>query len=60
MGGTMGAAEAYIDGDWSTDQLTNVTRVFSANMPILESMKNNQNWLIKAALSLRTPHVKTH
>ncbi|MEC9122288.1 MAG: SAM-dependent methyltransferase, partial [Pseudomonadota bacterium] len=25
MGGTMGAAEAYIDGDWSTDQLTNVT-----------------------------------
>ena len=52
MGGTMGAAEAYIDGDWSTDQLTNVTRVFSANMPILESMKNNQNWLIKAALKL--------
>ena len=52
MGGTMGAAEAYIYGDWSTDQLTNVTRVFSANMPILESMKNNQNWLIKAALKL--------
>ena len=52
MGGTMGAAEAYIDGDWSTDQLTNVTRVFSANMPILESMKNNQNWLIKSALKL--------
>ena len=52
MGGTMGAAEAYIDGDWSSDQLTNVTRVFSANMPILESMKNNQNWLIKAALKL--------
>ncbi|MEC8268313.1 MAG: cyclopropane-fatty-acyl-phospholipid synthase family protein, partial [Pseudomonadota bacterium] len=52
MGGTMGAAEAYIDGDWSTDQLTNVTQVFSANMPILESMKNNQNWLIKSALKL--------
>jgi cyclopropane-fatty-acyl-phospholipid synthase len=52
MGGAMGAAEAYIDGDWSTDQLTNVTRVFSANMPILESMKNNQNWLIKSALKL--------
>ena len=51
-GGTMGAAEAYIDGDWSTDELTNVTRVFSANMPILESMKNNQNWLIKGALKL--------
>ena len=52
MGGTMGAAEAYIDGDWSTDQLTNVTRVFSANMPILESMKNKQNWLIKSALKI--------
>ena len=52
MGGTMGAAEAYIDGDWSTDQLTSVTRVFSSNMPILESMKNKQNWLIKSALKL--------
>lgn len=52
MGGTMGAAEAYIDGDWSTDQLTNVTRVFSSNMPILESMKNKQNWLIKSVLRL--------
>ena len=48
----MGAAEAYIDGDWSTEELTHVTQVFSANMPILESMKNNQNWLVKSALKL--------
>lgn len=52
MGGTVGAAEAYIDGDWSTEELTHVTQVFSANMPILESMKNNQNWLVKSALKL--------
>ena len=51
-GGTVGAGEAYIEGDWSTEQLTEVTRVFSANMPILESMKSNQNWLIKVALKL--------
>ena len=51
-GGTMGAAEAYIDGDWSTEQLTDVTRVFSANIPILEAMKNKQNWFIKAGVKL--------
>ena len=51
-GGTVGAGEAYIEGDWSTEQLTEVTRVFSANMPILESMKSNQNWLVKVALKL--------
>ena len=51
-GGTMGAAEAYIDGDWSTEQLTDVTRVFSANIPILEAMKHKQNWLIKAGVKL--------
>ena len=51
-GGTMGAAEAYIDGDWSTEQLTDVTRVFSANIPILEAMKHEQNWFIKAGVKL--------
>ena len=51
-GGTVGAGEAYIDGDWSTDDLTAVTRVFSANMPTMDSMKANQNWLIKAAMGL--------
>jgi cyclopropane-fatty-acyl-phospholipid synthase len=51
-GGTMGAAEAYIDGDWSTEQLTDVTRVFSANIPILEAMKHKQNWFIKAGVKL--------
>ena len=43
MGGTIGAGEAYIDGDWSTEQLTDVTRVFSANMPLLEAMKDDTN-----------------
>ena len=52
MGGTIGGGEAYIDGDWSTEQLTEVTRVFSANMPLLEAMKDQQNWLVKAALKL--------
>jgi len=51
-GGTVGAGEAYIDGDWSTDDLTAVTRVFSANMPTMDSMKANQNWLVKAAMGL--------
>ena len=51
-GGTMGAAEAYIDGDWPTEQLTDVTRVFSANIPILEAMKHKQNWFRKAGVKL--------
>ncbi|MEM8493194.1 MAG: cyclopropane-fatty-acyl-phospholipid synthase family protein [Pseudomonadota bacterium] len=50
MGGTIASGEAYIDGDWSTPDLTQVTRLFSANMASMESMQANQQWYTKLAL----------
>ena len=51
-GGTIASGEAIIEGDWSTPDLTAVTRVFSANLQTLESMQNKQHWTVRAALKL--------
>ena len=51
-GGTIASGEAFIEGDWSTPDLTAVTRVFSANLQTLESMQNKQHWTVRAALKL--------
>jgi len=51
-GGTIASGEAYIEGDWSTPDLTAVTRLFSANLQTLESMQNKQHWTVRAALKL--------
>jgi len=51
-GGTIASGEAYIDGDWSTPDLTEVTRLFSANMDSMESMQASQHWYTKLALKL--------
>jgi cyclopropane-fatty-acyl-phospholipid synthase len=51
-GGTIASGEAYIDGDWSTPDLTEVTRLFSANMDSMESMQSSQHWYTKLALKL--------
>ncbi len=51
-GGTIASGEAYIDGDWSTPDLTEVTRLFSANMDSMERMQSSQHWYTKLALKL--------
>lgn len=51
-GGTIGSGEAYIDGDWSSRNLTEVTRLFCANMQTMEAMRGKQNWLTRNALKL--------
>jgi cyclopropane-fatty-acyl-phospholipid synthase len=51
-GGTIASGEAYIDGDWSSPDLTMVTRLFSANMEAMESMQANQHWYTRLALRL--------
>jgi len=51
-GGTIASGEAYIDGDWSTPDLTQVTRLFSANMDSMESMQASQHWYTRAALKV--------
>lgn len=38
FGGSIGAGEAYIHGYWSTDNLTNVVRIFVRNRDVLANM----------------------
>ncbi|MFT4767001.1 MAG: cyclopropane-fatty-acyl-phospholipid synthase, partial [Glaciecola sp.] len=59
--GTVAAGEAYIDGDWSTPDLTEVTRLFSANMQAMESVESKQHWYTKLALKIaHTMNRNTH
>ena len=51
-GGGIAAGETYIEGLWSTPDLTSVTRAFSANLAMLGAMSDRQNLLAKTALKL--------
>lgn len=51
-GGTIAAGEAYIAGDWSSPDLTAVTRLFSANMDSIDAMEAGQHWYTRLALKL--------
>ncbi|MFN2167799.1 MAG: class I SAM-dependent methyltransferase, partial [Anaerolineae bacterium] len=51
-GGTIASGESYIDGDWSSPDLTRVTRLFCANLPTMEAMEQRQSRLLRVALSL--------
>ena len=51
LGGSNGAAEAYLQGRWHTDDLTKVIRVFARNRHIIDKMEkgfaNFAKWLIR-------------
>ena len=51
-GGGIAAGETYIEGFWSSTDLTAVTRVFSANLAMLSAMSERQNLLAKTALKV--------
>ena len=51
-GGAVGAAEAYLDGDWSTDNLTVVIRMFLQNRPVLEELQRKMSCFSKLGLKL--------
>jgi cyclopropane-fatty-acyl-phospholipid synthase len=38
-GGTIGAAEAYMQGKWETDDLTRVIRVLVRNVDVMDGME---------------------
>jgi len=40
LGGTVGAGEAYADGDWETPELTQLVRLMVANRTALEGLDN--------------------
>lgn len=52
-GGSIAAGEAYIRGYWSTPNLTEVMRFFSANLALLEGFKSKHSWLFKQTLRLQ-------
>ena len=51
-GGGIAAGETYIEGLWSSPDLTAVTRAFSANLAMLGAMSDRQNLVAKTALKL--------
>lgn len=52
FGGSVGAGEAYMSGYWSSPDLTQVFRVFSLNMQVVNRMESQQSWIGKLSLKL--------
>ncbi len=50
--GALGAAEAYMDGDWETDNLTGVVRVLARNQAALQNLNGGLARLARPALAL--------
>lgn len=52
-GGSIGVAEAFIDGKWSSPNLTNVIRIFAKSQQQTDNLEEKQSWSnkIKNALS---------
>jgi cyclopropane-fatty-acyl-phospholipid synthase len=52
LGGSIGAAESYMDGQWQTDDLTKVVQILVRNRDLLDSMEGGlamfANQLLKA------------
>lgn len=57
FGGSVGAAESYMDGDWQTDDLVGLMRLLIRNRNLLDAMEGGSariaGWLMKAAHALR-------
>ena len=51
-GGAIAAGRTYFQGLWSSPSLVDVTRLFSANMAVLDGMDQKQSWLVRAMLAL--------
>lgn len=46
-GGSIGAAEAYIDGKWSSPQLTQVIQIMARNQSQLDALDSKTRWINK-------------
>lgn len=56
LGGTIGAAESYIDGDWGTDNLTDLIRIMIRNMDSVSKME--RTWSKARMLLHRIKHAR--
>ena len=45
FGGSIGASEAFMTGQWSTDDLTTVVRIIILNTEVLEGLEKGLAWL---------------
>lgn len=45
FGGSIGAAESYMAGGWTSEDLTNVIRVMTRNRAVLETVESGMAWL---------------
>lgn len=48
--GSIGGGEAYMSGHWDSPDVTQVVRLFSKNIDLLNKLDNNQSWLSKLSL----------
>lgn len=44
-GGSIGAAESFIDGDWTSPELTDVIRLVARNLAWLDKLESKMGWL---------------
>jgi len=51
-GGSIASGESYIKGHWSSPAPVEVTRLFSANLAMLDSFEAGQSGLVKMALKI--------
>ena len=52
LGGSIGAGESFMQGHWSSANLTEVIQVFTANMHLLQAMDAKQSLLKRAGLAV--------
>lgn len=51
-GGSIGVAEAYIAGKWSSPNLTTVIRIFARAQQEVDNLENQKSWLTKLKYTL--------
>ncbi len=54
VGGSIGAAESYIDGEWNCEQLTDFIRLMLRNEHVLQRVESF--WTVAARFGLRAQH----
>ena len=50
LGGSVGAGEAYVDGDWDAEDLTAAVRVLARNLEVLDGMEGGLALVTRPAL----------
>jgi cyclopropane-fatty-acyl-phospholipid synthase len=52
LGGAVGSGESFMQGAWSSPDLTKVVQLFTANMSVLQSMDARKSWRRRLGLAI--------